>query len=189
MDVDTSALPAQLANGHLSGTIALFARERRRAPIVVWKPDPVILVRDELRFLAEHWNLLRAGRDFPDIGDIRPESMLPVLGFVMLIDVIDGGRAFRYRLYGSRIAAYSGKDWTGKTTADMIESMGTAAPVFYDALYRAVLLRPEPVFTSNTSIVELSTATWLRLVLPLAKGRAGIVRFLVGNVPVFSNRI
>ena len=187
MAFDLATLPAQLAAGDLTGISTLFARNRRAVPTIVWNPAPIALPRGELQFLYEHWNRLRGDRAMACASDIRGEDMVPALGHIMLIDVVDEGRVFRYRLYGSDIADYSGGDWTGKTTAEMIADTGTTAPIFYDALYRAILLRPEPVFTSNTSVANLTTATWLRLVLPLDGGDGRITRFLVGNVPVFAN--
>src|SRR3546814_7729132 len=54
----------------------------------------------------------RGGRVYPTRADIRPEEIKRLRPFVLLLDVLDEGRHFRFRLVGTDAA--SGIDPTGK---------------------------------------------------------------------------
>src|SRR3546814_18454171 len=71
-------------------------------------------------------------------------QMRPALGHIMLLDVLDGGADYRYRVYGSEIAQRAGFDMTGKCTSEL--PTGSLASLFFIAVYQAVLLRPQPVY-------------------------------------------
>ncbi len=66
-----------------------------------------------------YWNDKRRGRRLPARADIDPVEMKPWLGEVLLLDVIEGGRDFRYRLVGAMIAYRTGHDMTGKLLSEM----------------------------------------------------------------------
>src|SRR3546814_3279971 len=100
-------------------------------------------------------------------------QMRPALGHIMLLDVLDGGADYRYRVYGSEIAQRAGFDMTGKCTSEL--PTGSLASLFFIAVYQAVLLRPEPVYTWHQMPVDITVNTWHRLVLPL-HGPDGTIR-------------
>src|SRR5262245_27250689 len=68
--------------------------------------------------LYQLWHSKRGGRFAPARVDIRAEQLQPWLGNLILLDVIDGGKDFRYRLFGSVIAREAGFDLTGKFLSD-----------------------------------------------------------------------
>ncbi len=111
--------------------------------------------------------------------------MKPALGYVMLVDLVRGGEDFRYRLYGSRVAAISGFDVTGRLVSEHPASAYIIE--FTLALYRAALRRRLPVFSAHGPPATLHTAAWHRLVLPLADATGEVMRFLVGIVPIAYN--
>src|SRR5690242_5495456 len=111
--------------------------------------------------------------------------MRPALGYIMLLDLVDGGRDFRYRLYGSIITAVSGVEMTGK-----LVSSHPASPYVVEfalAAYRATLARGVPLLTEHGPPTSVNTHEWHRLVLPLAGDDGAISRFLVGNLPIARN--
>ena len=66
----------------------------------------------ELRDLYCYWHEKRGGRGYPARADILPEEIARLLPYVMLVDVLDEGRHFRFRLIGTDVAI--GVDPTGK---------------------------------------------------------------------------
>jgi hypothetical protein len=133
-------------------------------------------------FLAEHWrNIPRAGT-LPHVKQIDPIELRPALGYVMLMDAVDGGCDFRYRLYGSFIASVSGFDMTGKLLSDLPASAYVRE--FGIASYRAALQRREPVYTERSPVGAVQTTSWQRIALPLVGDSGAVVRFLVGTTPI-----
>ncbi|CAN0605169.1 unnamed protein product, partial [Ectocarpus sp. 12 AP-2014] len=54
---------------------------------------------------------------------------------------------------------------------------------FFYAVYRAVLIRPEPLYTEHEPPAEVGVKLWHRLMLPLVDDGGKVIRVLVGNVP------
>lgn len=172
----------QLVAGQVSEVCAELANRMRVAPTFIWNPQPDDLQSTKLRFLLEYWTSLRDGDRLPLTRAIDPIRMRPALGYVMLIDVIDGGRDFRYRLYGTMLAAVSGFDMTGR----LLSNHGASVDVieFSLATCRAVVIRREPVFTARTPTGALYTSRWHRIAMPLVDEAGTVVRLLVGTVPL-----
>lgn len=174
-------LTQDLLAGDLASTRRLFELHRASAPQVVWSPAPEDLPCEQLRFLLRYWTEKRAAADMPPVSAIDPIEMRPALGYIMLLDVLDGGADFRYRLYGTQIVDRTGTDWTGRTVSEMAAQAYTG--LFYGAIYRAVIARRQPVATITASPRYVAATQWSRIVLPLAGADGQVVRFLVGNVP------
>src|SRR3546814_12771432 len=87
----------------------------------------------------------------------------------MLLDILDGGADFRYRLYGSRIAERTGFDWTGRRLSEMSTNAFTGT--FYAAVYRAVMRRRAPIMTERGSPRHVAATRWSRLVVPSSEER------------------
>src|SRR5690606_18752294 len=66
--------------------------------------------------LLRDWIGWRGERALPGRSDFLPEDLRYLLGRLFLFDVVreTGGLRFRYRLFGSAIAAYRGYDLTGR---------------------------------------------------------------------------
>jgi hypothetical protein len=108
--------------------------------------------------------------------------MRRALGYVMLVDVVENGQDFRYRLFGSAVAAVSGFDMTGKLLSEHAASGYILE--FSLALYRASLQRKEPVFSQYAPVGTKMTAEWHRVALPLANPFGSVIRLLAGTVPL-----
>jgi hypothetical protein len=175
-------LASQLVTGDVREVRATFAKKGATGPELVWSPTADDLKPSELRFLLAHWMALKGARPLPQSTDIDALELGPVLGYVALVDVLDAGADFRYRLFGSKVAFVSGFDVTGQ-----LVSQHPASPYIVEftlAGYRAALRRGEPMATIHSPPPAVSTTIWHRLVLPLAADTGAIGRFLVGNVPV-----
>lgn len=170
-----------LIDNRLQDIAAAFAGDDIEPPVVVWNPAPAELRSEQLRFALDHWNTLRGPAKAPAVAALDPLALRPALGYVMLVDPVDDGADFRYRLYGSLISSVSGTDLTGK-----LVSQHHASPYVVDfsfAGYLAVYRRPEPFYTFRQPARAEFTRSWERLVLPLLDERGRVGRFLVVNVP------
>jgi hypothetical protein len=79
----------------------------------------------ELREILDYWNRRCGMRDMPSRHDIDPLELRNHLPYLSLVDVLDGGRDFRFRLIGTGITARFGRDSTGKTVREIY---ATTAP-------------------------------------------------------------
>ncbi len=158
----------------------LFAAHGRGGVTVQWSPAPDQLPLDGHRFLLAYWNGARGAAAMPAVAAIDPFALKPVLGNVMILDPLDGGADFRFRLYGTAIAEAARFDWTGSTLAEMQRILKGPGPAFFLATYRALLRRGEPLYTANPAVVVFSARAWGRLILPFGDA-GGIARILVGN--------
>ena len=55
---------------------------------------------------------------------------------------------------------------------------------YFFATYRAILRRPEPLYTEHGPPATIMTSAWHRIMLPLGDETGAIIRFLTANVPV-----
>jgi len=135
-----------------------------------------------LRFLAQFWSALTRDGELPHHDKIDPLALQPALGYLMLLDVIEGGMDFRYRLYGSTIANISGFDLTGRLMSEHPAS--TYVVEFNLAVTRAALRRRTPLYTTRNPLGAQDTKTWPRLALPFSDRDGAVARFLVGTVAI-----
>lgn len=154
-------------------------------PRIVWNPQAPDLTCRKLRSTLEYWNDLRRAAALPLASDIDPLRMRAALGYVMLLDIFEGGRDFRYRLYGSVLASVSGFDMTGRLLSSHLAS--TSVVEFSLAVYRAAAIRREPVFTSRKPVGARHTAQWQRVAMPLVDRTGTVIRFLACTVPFAAN--
>ena len=145
------------------------------------RPDRSMLPYRTLQILHDYWTALPKTDGVADVMKVDPAAIMPALGYVALLDVIDDGRDYYYSLYGSKIANVSGFDMTHKhlgeipTTADV--------RLFFRAGYLAVVRHHVPLYAVHLAPEHITIGWWHRLILPI--GEAGEVkRLLVGIIPV-----
>ena len=173
---------AQIAADDAAELRQVFAEAGARGPSLRWRPPVETLVAQQHRFLLRYWEDLRGPRRMPARREIDAVEMRAALGYINLVDAVEGGRDFRYRVYGSIIAGVSGFDLTGRCASELI-----ASPYIVEfglAGYRAALRRGEPLFTVHGPPAAVYTAAWHRLTLPLADERGEASRLLVCVVPM-----
>lgn len=179
------ALIESFTRGVLSGDstaiVEHFTSQDIQPPTFRWNPEPRSLRDAPLEILSRWWLSKRPAGGLPSIDDVDPIELKGALGYLMILDVLEDGWDYRYRLYGTEIARHAKRDYTGQKTSDL--KVFSTIPIFYIACYRAVLERPEPLTTHNQPPIDVATSSWTRLILPLAGHDGRIARFLVGNVP------
>lgn len=149
-------------------------------------PDAADLPTEMQRVTLRYWRGLPKVGGIPNQLKVDPQALRPALGYLMLVDRLEGPCEFRYALYGSRIAGVSGFDMTGQTVSEIATQ--DAIRVFFAACYQAVVELKRPLFTVHEPPPSITVSYWHRLILPL--GQQGEVRrFLVCNVPIHDGEI
>jgi hypothetical protein len=175
------ALKQALVKGNKSALSFIYSGSELAQPEIMWLPTVGDLSQPELKFLLSYWQRLRGAAGIPHQDQIDAADMWLALGYIMLLDVVDDGRDFRYRVYGSKIADRSKIDMTGKLLSDFAIAPLTRS--FFIAGYRAVMERREPLVTVHAHAPGITIASTTRLILPLVKEAGTVSRLLVGNIP------
>jgi hypothetical protein len=155
-------------------------------PIVRFRPTADQVEEQTLATLHGYWERLMeearlGGADLPGVQLFDPLEISRTLTYVMMIDVLEEGLDFQYRVYGREIAERFGRDLTGMKVSEVpIEPRITA---FFQAVYRASIARREAVFTEHAPPPSVSVTKWRRLILPFTDAHGMVVRFVVGNIP------
>ena len=172
----------RIIDGDLVPIARVFADHGAAAPEITWDPAPDQPSAPPLRFLLEHWGAVTRGIELPLARKINPFELAPALGYVMKLEPVEGGRDFRYRLYGSRLIRISGFDMTGKVLSEHPAS--GCAIEFAIAVYRAAMRRRHPLYTTRHPLGAKFTRRWHRLVLPYADASGSVTRLLCGTVAI-----
>jgi hypothetical protein len=135
--------------------------------------------------LLTYWVGLRRDRQLPLASDLDPLQLKFILGWLMLIDPVDRGGDFRYRLYGSSIADVIGRDLTGCLVSDSFPAFAR----FASDVYRRSMILQRPIMTRHSPPPRIPVVAWERLILPLAPDApSSDIRFLVGARPLSVRR-
>jgi hypothetical protein len=98
----------------------------------------------------EYWSRLAAAR-LPRRGEIDPVAIQEVLSNVMMLDVLDGGRDFRYRLAGSTVERNFGSSVKGVLLSDILKAFPSFEPIIEVKRHCAATASPyacdEVIFT------------------------------------------
>jgi len=124
----------------------------------------------KLQRLLAYWNARRGSRWAPRRGDIDPMDFVYVLSHVALLDVLPGpppaALRFRYRVYGTGLAAMDGFDMTGRLIDDW------PTPEFRDLLqasHRDVAEARAPRLRVRQSVIDGRLRVQEGLQLPLSE--------------------
>ncbi|WP_193172824.1 PAS domain-containing protein [Nisaea nitritireducens] len=170
-----------LVNDDLDAVDRYFLQFGARNPVVVWNPEHDQLEDERLQRLSSYWQEKAGDQTAAPVASIDPTDMRFVLGYLMLLDVLEDGYDFRYRLYGTMISERFGRDVTGTT----IREFGDKAYIvsFFLGAYQAVMERRAPLLTIHYPKNASETESWTRLILPLEDENNKIARLLVGQIP------
>jgi hypothetical protein len=121
-----------------------------------------------LAAFVDYWNLKRGGREMPGRQDIDPAEIPQLLPHVTLIDVIDGGARFRYRLVGTAVVDGFNRNHTGRYVDELeIPQFGRDAFLLQ---YRSVLRKRRPIYLRNIYVMAGgSQAVTPRVLAPLSR--------------------
>ena len=77
-----------------------------------------------LAFVRDYWQAKRGSRTMPGRNDISPAQLKLQLPQILLVDVVDDGRDFRYRLVGSRLRDFFHSEPSGQLMSETLASFG-----------------------------------------------------------------
>lgn len=115
------------------------------------------------------WDSCRDGGPIPDRARFTPESLLPWIGHIQIVDVVDGGRDFFHRIVGTEIVAVVGRDLSRKYVSESDYKIGAEAML---ARYRETTARAIPTFRKGAMIWALNSS-WVAfesLTAPMGHG-------------------
>jgi hypothetical protein len=133
-----------------------------------------------LQRLLDLWHAKRGDRPMPARADFDVFELKDWLGNLMLVEVLDGAREFRYRLYGSVLASYYGRDLTGKLTGALPPQ--TRATVRRE--YAGVWASRRPSVVERQRSVRHSARMVAKLILPLSADGVVVDMILVASYPL-----
>jgi hypothetical protein len=126
----------------------------------------------------EFYNTLPRDDGLPDRSSAGAETLRPWLGNLMILDPIDGGQDFQYRLYGSEIARFCGFDMTAR----LVSSFSSKTGSFFLDSYKTCLSGAEPVLTQNVAEHVSGMVMWERLLVPF-RIRQNELQIVATNYP------
>lgn len=130
--------------------------------------------------LYAYWTAKRGARFAPSRADIDPVEIPRLLPHLMLIDVIDGGARFRYRLAGTEIESRFGCPMMGRHIDELMR--GRYAEYML-SLYRELLATKRPIYSeSGYGRDESSPLYTRRLMLPLSSDGQSVDMVLAGQI-------
>jgi hypothetical protein len=115
-----------------------------------------------------YWNGARGGKSMPARSDVDPidipKDLLPNL---FLVEVVDGGRRFKFRLAGTESTIASGRPMTGFHVDEVTPNRAYAE--YVSNLYRRVMARKRPVLSvSNFGQPKQEHRVTQRIMCPLS---------------------
>ena len=126
-----------------------------------YRDDPI------LGSVLAYWVRKRGARSMPCKRDIDPTEMpRKLLPNLQIVDVIDGGERFRYRLAGTTLVEAYGEDFTGKCSDELFCGERLR---FMDEVYRTICSSQVPLFArvkyQTPKIIALTAS---RIYMPLS---------------------
>jgi hypothetical protein len=130
-------------------------------------PDLVrVSAHPDLVRLARHCAAMAGERNMPQRRSLDPQEVVWLLGRIFLLDVLEGGADYRYRLFGSAMAMVYGEDLTGRRLSELgRDGFESAMRADYDAVVatRAPLFRRGDLLWPGKEYVGVE-----RLLVPLS---------------------
>lgn len=175
----TDRLTQQIQSGDRGALDAAMLHGGARLVELLVDPGRDALHIDTLQKLHDYFHARQIGGALP-VEAFDPVDLGPLLGDLQLLDVVEGGRDFRYRVHGTRSAGRAGFDMTGKLVSEMPTRPIVRALV--TAVYRTVATLRVPVAMVHRAPIEITQAYWHRLALPMVAAGGAVTRILVGLV-------
>lgn len=93
------------------------------------------------RSLYELWLSKRGDAEMPKKTQFGPAEMIRYVSWTYMLDILDEGKDFRVRLYGTELADMVGKDYTGVLLSETPDEINWKGEI-YQLAYR----RRSPIF-------------------------------------------
>ena len=141
--------------------------------------DPTL--PEQLCALYAYWRGKLNSRSMPSRADLDPCEIRPLLPYVMLTEVLEGGKRFRFRLAGTAITEMTGRELSGRYLDEGLPGNGYGDYVL--SLYAKMMSVRRPIYSESdyTSDSGLER-TAKRLMLPLSSDGETVNMVLSGQL-------
>ena len=133
-----------------------------------------------------YWHDKAAGRPMPSRADIEPGELRSLLPHILLFDVIEGGKGFRYRLVGTEVERHIGQAVTGRLIDEVLSGDYLA---HIRSLHLQAIAATAPVYSESKFAERRGGFTMMpdfkrayRLVLPLSRDGSAVDMVLWGQL-------
>jgi hypothetical protein len=136
--------------------------------------------------LSAYWDRKRAGRPMPDRCDIAPSEIVRLLPNIFICETLEGGRDFRFRIFGTALVNLLGIEMTGRTMSELgadpsIILNVEAARHRWRSLTELTYRSASPHFASGYMINTIHRAiAWHSYSAPLTLGESGVAQIVGG---------
>ncbi len=138
-----------------------------------------------LRALLSYWRAKRGDRAMPARADLDPLEIPTLLPIVGLVDVLDGGARFRYRLVGTEMVEVAGHDPTGRFLDEVLPDSGYAD--YLIGLFREVTRERRPLYGESDFHGQGRVERQMRrLLMPLSRDGRAVDMIFAGQVAAAS---
>lgn len=155
---------------------ALFLRQGARPPFLLWSPRETDLALPPLLDLLRWWEISAERK--PMSAPIEDDIGRAAASYLIVVEPVEDGRDFVYRHVGPALLRIYGHVSPGRLASSL---EGPDAP-FAGAVYRAVMLRRQPILTVHEPSHLLVSQTD-RLIVPLFGPGGAVDRLVAVNVP------
>jgi hypothetical protein len=115
----------------------------------------------------------------PSRADLDVLELRQWLGNLHLVEVVEEGRDFFHRVYGTELALAFGVDLTGKGMSAVPDDLRERARREYAQVYRS----GSPLVVDNDPIVRSAIQRVEKIILPLSTDGRSVDRLLIGAFP------
>lgn len=136
---------------------------------VIIEFNPSSFTRFELAAIHNYWVSKLKGRRMPSRADIVPAELTPHLPQILLADVLEDGKDFRYRLLGTRLTRYFPERATGKTFTEALAPFGPETVTATIAVYRSIVKTRQPALIKGPGeYYHQDAKTFEAILMPLS---------------------
>lgn len=129
--------------------------------------------------LYRYWLVKKGERELPGRCDIDPVEIPDLLPYLLLTEIVDGGRRLRYRLAGTEVERFFGRPMTGRFVDELLKQHYRA---YLEDLYAEMIRRRSPVYSESAYKHRDNPLRTRRLMLPLSTQGREIDMALCGQV-------
>ena len=159
------------------------AQQRREMGIAADERAPGFAQAIEAPLLGElyaYWTAKRGARFAPPRTEVDPVEIPRLLPHLMLIDVVDGGARFRYRLAGTEIESRFGCSMVGRYIDELMRGRYNG---YIHGLYRELLTTRRALYSESAYDPDVASPLYARrLMLPLSSDGQDVDMVLAGQI-------
>ena len=135
----------------------------------------------KLADLREFWEQKRAGLRMPARLSFDIFEFAPWMGHLTILDVVDNGADFYFRLHGTNIVELYGYEMTGKLVSNLPQEV--SCTILHE--YRELLVLREPKLIARKHVLPKKDYTRIiKLLLPLSSDDTSVDQIISCSYPV-----